>query len=66
MDPLTILMMASAATKFIREAIPIVKEAIEGGTIPVEKQAEARAEYESLRKASGGEYTGSHWELSGR
>lgn len=66
MDPLTILATASAFTAFIKQAMPIVKEALEGGKIPVEKQAEARAQYESLRQAAGGEYTGSHWELSGR
>ena len=66
MDPLTILMMASAGIKFAREAVPMIRDAFANGTIPPEKQQAARDEYESLRKQLGGEYQGTHWELSGR
>lgn len=66
MDPLTILALAGAALKLAKDAAPFIRDLIASGEIPVEDQAKVRAAYESLRQQLGGEYTGSHWELSGR
>lgn len=66
MDPMTIIMMASAGIKFAKEAIPAIQEMFARGQISVEDQAKVRAEYESLRTLAGGEFTGPEWELSGR
>lgn len=66
MDPVTILMMASAGLKFAKEAIPAIREALSSGEISADQQAKVRADYESLRSQLGGEWTGPEWELSGR
>lgn len=66
MEPMTILMLASAALKLAKEAIPAIRDAINGGELSAEDEANVRAEYESLRQQLGGEYSGSHWQLSGR
>lgn len=66
MDPLTIMALASATITLVKEIMPQVRDAINGGELSAEDEAKARAEYESLRKQLGGEFTGSHWELSGR
>ncbi len=65
-DPLTVIMMASAAIKFAKEAVPAIREMFQKDLISVEQQAEVRAHYESLRRQLGGEFTGPEWELSGR
>jgi hypothetical protein len=66
MDPITILSLASAAMALAKQAMPLVRDAINGGQLSAEDEAKARAEYESLRGQLGGEYEGSHWQLSGR
>lgn len=66
MDPITVLALASAAAKLIREALPVIRDAFTSGEISEEDQARVRAEYESLRSQAGGEFTGPEWELSGR
>lgn len=66
MDPITALAFASAAMSLVKQLLPTIRDAINGGELSVEDEAKARAEYESLRGQLGGEYTGSHWELSGR
>lgn len=66
MDPVTTIALASAALKLIKQTVTDIKAAWDNGEISAEKQDEVRAEFESLRNQLGGEFTGSHWELSGR
>lgn len=66
MDPITVLALVSAAVKLGKEVIPQIRDAFANGEIPDDKQAEVRAQYESLRQQLGGEYQGPQWELSGR
>jgi len=66
MDPITVITLASAAMALVKQAMPTIRDAINGGQLSAEDEAKVRAEYESLRKQLGGEFTGSHWELSGR
>lgn len=66
MDPITVMALASAAMALIKQLMPQLRDAINGGDLTPEQEAKARAEYESLRGQLGGEFTGSHWQLSGR
>jgi outer membrane protein TolC len=66
MDPITVLALASAAMKLVKEAIPAIRDAFANGEISEADQAKVRAEYDSLRAQAGGEFTGPEWELSGR
>lgn len=66
MEPITLISLASLSMKVIKEALPAIREAFSNGTIPASQQEHVRAEYESLRSQLGGEFTGPHWELSGR
>lgn len=66
MDPITILALASAAMKLVKEALPAIRDAFAAGEVSEADQARVRAEYESLRTQAGGEFTGPEWELSGR
>lgn len=66
MDPITIIMMASAGLKFAQEAIPVIRDMFSSGQVPVEQQAEVLKRYNDLRALAGSAYTGPEWELSGR
>lgn len=66
MDPISALAFASAAMALIKQLLPTIRDAINGGELSAADEAKARAEYESLREQLGGEFSGSHWQLSGR
>lgn len=66
MDPITTIALASAALKLIKDVVTDLRERFQSGEIPDEKQAEVRAQFDSLRNQLGGEFTGPEWELSGR
>lgn len=66
MDPITIIALASAAFKLIQQSIPAIRDAIHGGQLTPEQEAQARAEYEKLRALAGDAYSGPEYELSGR
>ena len=66
MNPIQVLALASAAMQLIRESLPILRDAIKGGEISEDQQAQVLLEYQQLRAIAGEKYQGPEWELSGR
>lgn len=65
MEPLEYVMLASAAMNLLEKLVPQIRDAIKGGTLTAEQEAEARAVYERMRSSTD-LYSGPEYELSGR
>lgn len=66
MDPVSALALASGLFKLGKELMAELRASYDRGEVPDEIAAQWRKDYESLRNELGGEYQGSHWDVSGR
>jgi len=56
-------MLAMAALKLAKLALPIIQEAAKKGLVPVEKQKEVFADYNALVDAGDTAFSGPEWDI---
>lgn len=66
MEPFEYIALGSAALRLLQTLIPQIRDAINGGTLTAEQEADARVTYAASRAAGGDLYSGPEYDLSGR